>query len=288
MTPERPRHPDALEVVIVAYGAPTLLEACLGALGDRYPVIVVDNSSDPAVEAVAGRHRAAYVDPGANGGFAAGVNRGIAERAHPTADVLLLNPDAQITPESVAQLHHCLHATPGLACVAPSQIDPTTGEAARVTWPFPSPLRAWAEALGLGRWARRQDFVIGSVVAVRSEALADVGPFDEQFFLYAEETDWQRRAHDRGWRAKLCPEVTAFHVGGGTDGEATAREIHFHASHQRYITKHFGRGGWRIYRSGVMCGSLVRALVWSGQRGRTAADRFHLYRRDPVRIESGL
>ncbi len=59
--------------------------------------------------------------------------------------------------------------------------------------------------MGLGRLRRRVDFVIGSVLLVRSEALDEVGPFDEQFFLYAEETDWQRRARDLGWACGPLP-----------------------------------------------------------------------------------
>ena len=116
-----------IDVVVVAFGAPELLERCLATLGDTYPVLVVDNSSDAAVRAVAERHGAGYVDPGENLGFAGGVNLGLAKRERSTADVLLLNPDASITPEGVAQLASRLHATGDLAGVAPAQVD-TEGE----------------------------------------------------------------------------------------------------------------------------------------------------------------
>ncbi len=108
----------AVDVVVVAFGAPDLLEVCLDTLGDAYPLLVVDNSSDAKVRAVAARHGARYVDPGANLGFAGGVNVGLAERGRPTADVLLLNPDASITAEGVADLSRFLHASrrSGLRC----------------------------------------------------------------------------------------------------------------------------------------------------------------------------
>ena len=67
-----------LLVVVVAYHAPDLLERCLDTLADDFDVVVVDNSSDPAVADVAGRHRCGYVDPGRNLGFAGGVNLGAA------------------------------------------------------------------------------------------------------------------------------------------------------------------------------------------------------------------
>jgi GT2 family glycosyltransferase len=273
---------------VVAFGAPDLLDRCLAALGDRLPVTVVDNSSSGAVEAVAARHGADYHDPGANLGFAGGVNVGVARLDRAGVDLLLLNPDAEIGPEAVSELEACLRADPGLACVAPAQTDPRDGAPARVAWPFPTPLGAWAESLGLGRLRHGDQFMIGSVLLIRAEALVEVGPFDERFFLYAEETDWQFRAVRLGWRTGLCAEVVATHVGAGTGGDSTARDVRFHASAERYVRKHYGTAGWWVFRTGVMTGALVRALVLPGPRGRRAATRFHLYRGGPVRAESAL
>ncbi len=181
-----------------------------------------------------------------------------------------------------------LRAADDLACVAPAQVDPVTGEEARVGWPFPTPARAWLEALGLGRLGGHTDFLIGSVLMLRADALAAVGPFDERFFLYAEETDWQRRAHDLGWRVALCPEVVATHVGAGTGGDQSERDTHFHASNERYLRKHYGTAGWWIFRTGVIAGALVRALFLPGDRGRRAAARFRLYVSGPMRAEAAF
>jgi GT2 family glycosyltransferase len=123
------------------------------------------------------------------------------------------------------------------------------------------------------------------VLLLRAAALDEVGPFDERFFLYAEETDWQKRASDLGWRVALCPSVTATHVGAGTGGDTTEREAHFHASLERYMRKHYGTTGWWLFRTGVLAGSLLRALLVPGERGRRAAARFRLYRVGPCRAE---
>jgi GT2 family glycosyltransferase len=296
-TPTRGRAAD-VEVVVVAFGAPELLDACLTALGGQLAVVVVDNSSLPEVRSVCDAHGARYLDPGRNLGFAGGVNRGLGlisagspvggPQPSRAGDVLLLNPDAEIGPDEVAQLQCYLDASPHLACVAPRQVEGPGGEYDRVGWPFPSPGGAWADALGLGRLRRRVDFVIGSVLLVRREALVEVGPFDERFFLYAEETDWQRRARDLGWGVALCPEVTAVHVGAGTGGDSTVRETHFHASQERFVRKYYGSDGWRVYRTGAMTGAAFRALLLPGPRGRAAARRFHLYRQGPSTVEARL
>jgi GT2 family glycosyltransferase len=276
-----------VEILVVAYGAPDLLDKCLAAGVGAFPVTVIDNSSRADVHTVVERHGAAYVDPGENLGFGAGVNVGLALLPE-DADVLLLNPDATIDQDGVLGLHRCLHADPGLAGVAPDQVDPTDGSRARVGWPFPTPLGAWVEAVGAGRLRRSDRFMIGSILLLRAEAVADVGRFDERFFMYAEETDWQRRAWNLGWRVALCPEVVATHVGAGTGGDSVERDIHFHASNERYLRKHYGSTGWAVFRTGVMAGALARALALPGDRGRQAAAQFHLYRRGPCRAEARL
>jgi GT2 family glycosyltransferase len=171
-------------VVVVAYHAPDLLDRCLDDLGTGFDVVVVDNSSDARVAGVADRYGVTYVDPGRNLGFGAGVNIGCTGRDG--RDVLLLNPDATISPGGVRTLHAALRCNRRLAAVAPRQHDPTHRSDARVAWPFPTPGGAWLEAAGLGRLRRRTDFLIGSVLLLSGAALDDVGGFDEQFFLYAE------------------------------------------------------------------------------------------------------
>ena len=101
-----------LEIVVVAYGRPDLLEASLQPVLS-FPVTVVDNSSSPDVAAVCERLGVRYLDPGHNGGFGAGVNHALERRLDPDADVLLLNPDAVIASDDVLRLHRGVARRPG-------------------------------------------------------------------------------------------------------------------------------------------------------------------------------
>jgi GT2 family glycosyltransferase len=271
-----------VEVLIVAYGDPMNLERALDALGNVYPTLVVDNSSDSANAAVTARHGARYLDPGRNLGFSAAVNRALAERL-PKTDVLLLNPDAIIKPQEVELLRRALHASADIAAVAPSQRVTVDAPLDRVCWPFPSPWRAWENAIGLGRWRQRCDFLIGSVLLLRADALIDIGGFDERFFLYAEETDWQRRAQQRGWRVSYCEEASAVHVGAASDPDSGRREIRFHAGLERYVRKWYGRVGWASFRVANIVGATARAVVLSEPARSRAAQRARLYSRGPER-----
>ena len=95
-----------------------------------------------------------YLDPGHNGGFAAGVNHALDRRLDPDADVLLLNPDAVIASDDVAASARALLADPTLACVAPAQVDVAGQSQPRVV-ALPVPVAHWLEAVGLGRLRAR-------------------------------------------------------------------------------------------------------------------------------------
>lgn len=274
------------EVVVVAYGAPGPLAAALAPLAGRLPVTVVDNSGDPAVRAVAESAGARYLDPGANLGFGAAVNRALADPLRPGADVLLLNPDARIDPDGVRALTGRLAADPRLAAVGPEQVD-DHGDPSRVLWPFPTPRGVWRQAIGLGLPEHAESFVIGSVLLLRAEALAEVGGFDEAFFLYAEETDWQRRARAAGWSTAVAGGVPARHTGAATSTDPRRRETHFHAGQERYLRKHHGAAGWQLARLGVLAGALVRSPL-PGETGIAARTRLRLHLRGPIRAEVAL
>lgn len=272
-------------VVVVAYNAAEQLERCLAALGAELEASVVDNSSSPAVRAVAENWGAAYIDPGRNLGFGAGANVALRQLlCGSPKDILLLNPDAAFEPREIDKLARYLRQ-PGnerVAAVSPRLVREDRREQ-RVVWPFPTPWRAWAEAAGLGRLPARRTFVIGAVLALRWEALIEVGLFDERFFLYAEEADWQRRALALGWSSRLCADAVALHRGGGTSTDRLQHLARFHAAQETYIRKWYGSAGWLFYRSAACLGASVRALVFTGDRRWAAAQRALLYFRGPRR-----
>ncbi len=279
-------HPD-LNVVIVAYGPPVLLARCLEALGDGLSVVIVDNSSNVEVRALASQWGCTYIDPGGNVGFAAGVNRALVALGSEHGDVLLLNPDAQVTGDVVRGLHTTLHSTgpDRVACVSPA-ITTDAGENERIEWAFPSPRRAWLEAFRLGSLRPQRGFLIGAVLLLRGEAIDEVGPFDERFFLYAEETDWQYRAARSGWSVLACPQFVASHTGAATSSDDRLRQALFHASAERYIRKWYGALGWQTFRAGVLVGAGVRSLVSPDRASHR--DRFARYLRGPLRCAGML
>lgn len=271
-------------VVVVAYHGADALRATLVALHDL-AVLVVDNSSSEAVRSVAASAGAEYLDAGANLGFARGVNLGLGHARG--RDVVLVNPDAVVDSSTVRALTSRVRRGGRVAAAAPSLVG-DHGETQRVLWPFPTPWGAWIHAVGLGRWQPSEPgFLVGAVLALSAEALADVGPFDEDYFLYAEETDWQKRAVEAGWRVHHVPGLSASHSGGGTSSDETRRETHFQAGGERYVRKWYGRSGWAVYRTAGVVGALLRSPR-RGARGAGARRRAQILWRGPRRAEHAL
>lgn len=275
-------------VLVVAYGGAGDLVRCLDALAGAFDVTVVDNAASQDCRAAVAGAGGAYVDSGGNLGFAAGVNRGLAAIGMPSPDVLLLNPDAVIEAEAVRALHERLRAIPRAAAASPALVG-LDGVAQRVCWPFPSPTGMWAEAVGLSRlgWGGRTGaaagFLAGAVLLLRAEALAEIGPFDERFFLYAEETDWQRRAAEVGWQVAYCPEVVATHRGAGSSADPFLREVRFHCGTETYIRKWYGSSGWHSYRAAALLAAALRSARPAAADRAQARGRALLYARGPCR-----
>jgi GT2 family glycosyltransferase len=67
----------------------------------------------------------------------------------------------------------------------------------------------------------------GGSVLFRPSYLADVGLFDERFFLYYEDTDLAWRGRTRGWRYRYVPDAVVRHVHAASTGEGSPVFQHF-------------------------------------------------------------
>lgn len=184
-------------------------------------VIVVDNgSTDGSLEWLASSG-ARVVALGSNTGFAAAVNRGIAETSCPA--VALVNTDVELAPDwlecAVARLE------PGVAAVATKMVlmrDPEVVDDAGDV------LRRDGVAEQRGHGKRGAFDVPGEIwgacagaAVYRRSAVVGVGGFDERFFAYLEDVDLALRLRLAGWRCWYEP-VVARHARHGSDGSGSA------------------------------------------------------------------
>jgi GT2 family glycosyltransferase len=216
--------------------------------------------------------RARLIELDENAGYARANNIGIA--AATGRNVLLLNSDCFLGRGALAELLAGLERHPEAAGVGPRLLNPD-GTLQRSAWPFPRPGRLLLEALLLHRplarlglledlrtWKhdeeRAVDFLIGACLLVRRDALAEIGGFDEGFWLYGEEADLCARLARRGRRIVLVPDARAVHVGGASSRGSTTRLRHFYRGQKNFLRKHGGPGAWPVARVALLVGSAAR------------------------------
>lgn len=88
------------------------------------------------------------------------------------------------------------------------------------------------------------DWVSGASVIMRREMLDEIGLFDENFFLYFEETDLAMRAKRAGWSTYYVVEATAEHIGQVSTGikdHRKRRPRYWFESRAYYLRKTHGK-----------------------------------------------
>ncbi len=233
-----------LAVIIVNYNAGNLLSACIRSVLAAWPagfdgeILVVDNAStDGSGEQAAAQYgQVRLVRLEANLGFGAAGNYGL--KLVPADFALLLNPDTEVHPGAIDRLLDTLGRHPEAALVGPRLIYPD-GRLQHSAFRFPdlvqvavdlfpdllgrlydSPLNG-RYPVGFYRQPRpfRADFVLGACMLGRYEALAGVGFFDADFFMYCEEVDLAFRLRRAGWKVLCEPRAVVVHHGGATTGK---------------------------------------------------------------------
>jgi len=245
------------------------------AAGVDAETVVLDNASEDG-SAAAVRERfpgvRLVVQP-FRAGFGANHNRILAETDG--AAVLLLSHDAELEPGALAVLLRFLEATPRAGAVAPRLRYPD-GRAQASAWRFPSPATAALGTLTLHRAGvvqstgdepRRVDWAMGAALLLRRGALDEVGPFDEGFFMFSEETDLCRRLADAGWETWFVPAATAVHHESALRAEVPRERIAEEwRSRHRYWRKHHSAAGARA--AAVLTGTqyAARAAIAAAAR----------------------
>jgi len=229
-----------------------------------------------------------------NAGYAAGVNT-IARNVGDGDTLAILNPDLELQPNALQVALTYLDENPQVGLLGGNLLNPQ-GKSELVYGALPSPFSLWFAFSGLRRiyinpeWdlgrgidARRTTpfevgYPCGALWLLRREAWRQVGPFDERYFLYFEETDWATRCHKTPWKIMVHPGVLAMHEGGGssTRDEASQMQVHarFFRSAFMYLAKHYGVStARRTYHAIEQTMVFKSAILKSGVARRMGADQ---------------
>ena len=271
-----------VSVVVVTYNSRSDIDACLAAIREKtrdatYEVIVVDNASrDGTVELAREQHPwATVIARTANIGLSGALNEGVA--ASRGRFVMALNPDARLRDDVLSALAAYLREHDDAGVVAPKILD-DDGALQLSCRAFPTYATAIFSRYSLAtrvfpgnRFSRGYlmtdfthddvrdvDWVSGAAMMFPRAVFDRLGGWDDGFFMFNEDVDFCRRAHDAGLRVVYQPAVAVYHR-IGVSKRAPAR-----------ITVERHRSMWRYYRKHMRRNAIVDAATAGGIAARCA------------------
>lgn len=293
------QEPD-VSIVIVSWRCPDLLRDCLDSLARQdatAEIIVIDNDSGDETVPMLREHypHVRLVASEENLGFGRANNLGFSMAAG--RNVLALNPDTVIPPGALDACLAHLESDPAIGVLSPKLVDREGRLDRRSKRGFPTFWSSICYFTGLDRvltGRRSREYTagwlgedeVGEVVSVSgafmlmpARVLREVGGFDEQFFMYAEDMDLAIRVADAGYRVLYWPRVSVVHVGAGSNvagRRPPAADAAYFRTMAPFIRKHRPGVRGRIFAGtvGVVAESMFaasRLAALLGRRGESAA-----------------
>ncbi len=282
-----------VEAVIVNWNTGDYLRRCLDTLFSAHRALelratVVDNaSSDTSAAAGAGGDNLRLLVNDENRGFAAAVNQGLAALRADTAFVLVLNPDMEFSADVITPLLAFFGENPAAGVLTARLTNPDGHFQPTCRRREPTPWSMLSRLSGLANLFPHSDFfagytyggtstegphrveaVSGSFMLIRREVLGDVEPFNERYFMYAEDLEFCRRVRQAGWEIWYVPVEGAVHHGGVSSSRRAVRSLwHKHCTACRYLNS-TRRGRYPAVLRWLLCAAVMalfppRALwVW--------------------------
>jgi hypothetical protein len=193
-------------------------------------------------------------------GFARAANRALAQASGEF--VLLLNPDAELNEEALAEMLAAMRSDPQVGMVGCQSVDEEGRVSPGYELTYPGQRRRPASAVHpreRAGAALEVAWVSGACLLARQAMVREIGPLDEAFFMYCEDVDWCYRARQAGWRVMTATGARVRHRLGGSASQVPAAETarRAAASRLRFYRKHYSpmRAGWLAVR--MLAGNLA-------------------------------
>jgi len=239
--------------VIINYNTASLTKDCLQSIfrhcqPANWEIIVVDNASqDNSVEILKKEfgNQIKIITNVDNRGFARANNQGatLAQGKY----LFFLNSDTRLTSNILSYLEKIFSNQPAIGILAPQlrTVDgqPQAGAHGR----FPSLKQILGDKLLPSKTLTNQneilmtDWVSGAALVIRKEIFDRIKGWDQNFFMYFEDTDLCWQARKIGFSAAIIPNISLIHVGGQSLAKNQERRRLYYTSQDYFFRKHYSR-----------------------------------------------
>ncbi len=273
-----------LTIVIVNWNTSDLLYNCLNSIKksnvniiDR--IIVVDNASSDQSRAMVETcfPEVFLINSGDNMGF--GKANNIAIPHVRSAYILFLNPDTIVNSNALTQMCNFLENNDRVGAIGCKIIDAQNHIVDLPIQTELSPLKRFFLQIFFSKHTNniirriypshnkhKSGFVshlYGACLMVRKYVFDQVGCFDEQFFMYAEDIDLCKRIGAAGWLLYYIADVDIIHLEGGASEKAPSdfSILMMCESVSKLMKKYYGTKGELIYKSGLLISATSRLII---------------------------
>jgi GT2 family glycosyltransferase len=269
-----------LSIALVNWNNRDYLEQCLESIKAAqlplsYEIVVSDNgSTDGSLQMLAERYPdVIVVENGENVGVARGNNQCI--RYSSGGYIYILNNDTVVNQDSIMRMVTFLDEHPEAGAAGGNLLNPDGSFQASFCY-FPTLLEEYLIVTHIGRRlnahfpshngpypdVRQVDWISSASIVVRREAIEGIGLIDEEYFIYSDETDWQYRLWQAGWKVYYLPEVTTIHFGGGSFKPGGKRYTLVYRGRMLFARKHYSGAYQFAQRAMFALAALGRLGVW--------------------------
>lgn len=292
-----------LSVIIVSYNTRDLTRDCVRSVTKftkkiTYEILVVDNGSkDDSVKTLKELSKVSpltLIENSVNRGFGGANNQGMKKASG--RYLLLLNSDTAIDSNVLGEMVTWMDKNPKVG-VSTCALKNKDGSLQGTGGYFPTLLRViawmffWDDIPLISQLIKpfhpmhsrspfykgneffikphQVDWVTGAFLFFRGELLENVGYFDDDYFMYVEETDYAYRAKKQGWQVWFLPQWSITHYGGasGTGDLAVLSEF---KGIKTFYKKHMPSWQMPLLKFCLKAGSLLRIIFF----GKTYAKAY--------------
>lgn len=235
-------------ITVVNYKMKEHIDKCFASLfndikdsGLNVGVVVSDNASHDGIEQMLKEKypTVRYIQLSENDGF--GKAQNVALKSSEARYYFVLNPDTYFFPDShvIKRMYEFMEAHPKIGMLGPKILYPDGSLQYSCyrfpTWLHPLISRSSFGEKGFGKKIQTQalmkdfnhnetipvDWIMGSAMFVRGTAVAQVGLFDDRFWMYYEDSDWCRRMWESGWPVYYVHTIVLEHLHGRGSAKVT-------------------------------------------------------------------
>lgn len=287
-----------LSIVIVNWNAKNYLQDCLNSIIDNssglnIEIIVVDNAStDKSVETIKIYFpQTVLIENHDNRGFGAANNQGI--KISKAEYVLLLNPDTIVLPDALTNMVKFME-TERDAGIVGCKILETDGTINTSVRKFPtlfteithliSTKKKNSTELSQERFDYNKtcevDSLSGCCLLIRKESIRNIGYFDEEYFMYADDIDVCYRMKKSNFKVFYFSDAQVVHHGGKSSEQAGFRtSVESFKSIRKYFKKHHNLAKYLLFNILASAVYFLKVIIYS---------LFYLFAKDKCLIKNKL